>query len=458
MENKNIPWSITPEEAALARACVQKALRAGAGGVRVSLNKSVMDLFSLRSGVLEKVTHNGDRSLMFCIFLDGRFGTFSINRIDEEGLDAFIAEAVATVRMLAPDQFRRLPDPSRLANDAKTGLETGLYDPIYASMTPEKRLQIARDASCFASVQSEGYTIISEETEYSDSLSDLLVLDSNGLEARHLECSFDLGCEYTVQSPDGNRFSGYWWDSSPFLEKLDIKGVCPKALSRATAQIGAGSVPTGAYTMVLESEVASRLLNPMLSALGGYSLQQKNSFMVDTLGKKVFHEGFNLKDIPRTAGANGARFFDSEGVATSNGYVIRGGVVENYFLNTYMAGKMGMDPTVEDCIKASIEPYWGLGGKTPEVIDAQAIMAACGEGILVTGLNGGNCNSATGDFSYGIEGFAFKDGALKPVHGMVATGNMVKLWNSLLAAGTDYRPCMNKQVPTLAFKDIDFSA
>ncbi len=461
MMEMNIPWSITPQEADLARACIAKTLDAGADAVRISLNKSVMDLYSLRNGILEKVTHNGDRSLMFCIFKGGRFGTFSINRLDPEQIDAFIREAVAMVSMLAPDPFRKLPSPERLAKDATTGLETGLYDPAYATMTPEKRLELALQASYYRterSAEKSEYSIISEETEYSDSLSDLLVLDSGGLEARHLESSFEIGCEYTIQGSDGNKYSGYWWDSSPSLGKLQVGGICRKALERAAAQIGAGSTPTGKYTMVVENEVASKMINPLLGALGGYSLQQNNSFLVDSLGKKIFHEGFNLSDTPRTEGANGARLFDSEGVATVNGPVIESGVVKKYFLNTYIAGKMGLEPTVEECIKPVVEPYWGLGGEKPQVIDKQAIMKACGEGILVTGFNGGNCNSATGDFSYGIEGFAFSDGSLRPVHGMVVTGNMIKLWNSLLAAGEDTRPCMNKQVPTLAFKDMDFSA
>lgn len=454
----DIPWSITAEESSLARACIGKALGAGADAVRVTLNKSVMDLCSLRNGELEKVTHNGDRSLMFSIFKGGRFGSFSINRLEEEQLDAFICESVAMVSMLAADPLRRLPSPERLVKDAVTGRETGLYDEAYASMTPERRLELAFGASYYRHAAGKDYTVISEETEYSDSLSDMLVLDSNGLEARHMESSFELGCEYTIQDAEGGKFSGYWWDSSPFLDRLETDSVCRTALERAVAQTGAGSSPSGKYTMVVENEVASRLLNPLLKALGGYSLQQNNSFLMDSLGKKVFHQGFNLDDQPRAEGVNGSRFFDSEGVATKNGPVIQGGVVKKYFLNTYMAGKMDMEPTVEDCIKPVVRPYWGFGGEQPRTISRDTIIDACREGILVTGFNGGNCNAATGDFSYGIEGFAFKDGSMRPVHGMVVTGNMVKLWNSLLAAGTDYRPCMAKQVPTIAFKDIDFSA
>ena len=89
----------------------------------------------------------------------------------------------------------------------------------------------------------------------------------------------------------------------------------------------------------------------------------------------------------------------------------------------------------------------------------QAVLESCGSGIYVCGFNGGNCNPVTGDFSYGIEGFAFRNGKIShPVREMLVTGNMITLWNSLLAAGSDARGCSRWQIPTLAFDGVDFSA
>jgi len=87
------------------------------------------------------------------------------------------------------------------------------------------------------------------------------------------------------------------------------------------------------------------------------------------------------------------------------------------------------------------------------------ILRRCSSGIYVTGFNGGNCNPATGDFSFGIEGFAFSKGRIThPVREMLITGNMVELWNSLTIVGTDVRPSARWQVPTVAFDNVSFSA
>ena len=79
--------------------------------------------------------------------------------------------------------------------------------------------------------------------------------------------------------------------------------------------------------------------------------------------------------------------------------------------------------------------------------------------IIIGRTCGGNCNPATGDFSFGIEGFAFNDGKIShPVREMLITGNMMTLWNSFIAAGTDARECTRWQIPSLAFDDVSFSA
>ena len=94
---------LTDKEIALARASMQFALENGAQKVRVTLNKSLMELFGMLNGELDKVTHALDRSLQVSLFVDGRFGSFSSNRLEEEGLKAFLLGAIDTVRTLEPD-------------------------------------------------------------------------------------------------------------------------------------------------------------------------------------------------------------------------------------------------------------------------------------------------------------------------------------------------------------------
>ena len=483
---------ITDLELDFVREALRMAQEAGAQHARATLSKSEEDLVATLDGEVDRVTHCADRSLSLALFVDGRFGSYSTNKLDPAALEGFIARAVAATRMVAEDPCRSLPDPARCCHDALTGDELGLVDPSRASLSPADRRQLALNASVlfnsrggseplqnfaslipptasqrvppiyeamgghgFAGATSpapvNNYEIISEEGEYSDSIYETVVMDTNGVCCRHSETSFDYGVEITVES-DGEKYSGYWWDASSRLSELDAPACGREALARAAGQIGSAPAPGGRYTAVIDAEMASKLVSPVLRALSGYSIQQNNSFLMDSLGRQVFPEGLTILDVPRIPGQTCSKYFDSEGVATVEAPVVERGVVKQYFINTYMAAKMQMAPTVEDATRPKVLP-WPVAG-----LDRDAILRRCGRGILVTDFNGGNSNPVTGDFSYGVEGYLFENGQIvRPVSGMLMTGNFLQLWSHLVAAGDDARPCQTKLVPTLAFEEVDFS-
>ena len=448
-------------EIEIARHCIAFACANGADSARVNLNKSSIDSCNMLNGELDKVTHAADRSVYLYLYVDGKYGTFSTNMLEKDKLEDFILKAIDMVRMLGEDLCRKLPDTSRTEKNAKTGRELGLYDEALEHSDSDSRLAKAKAMSIWQKCAAGEYTLISEECEYSESYDDSLTIDSQGFEGRHTESAFSFFAEVTIQDKEGNRYSGYWWDTSCRNSETDPSECSRKALERAVAQIGPQPRRSGRARMVVDSSVASRLVAPVLNALNGSALQQKMSFLDGTLGQQVFSEGMNLMDLPRTEGRNGSRMYDSEGVATKDAPVIKDGVICQYFINTYNAEKMGIEPTVEDASRPCLMPYMKgkeLAGEEISV-SLKDILQFCRNGILVTGFNGGNTNPVTGDFSFGIEGFAFSKGKIThPVREMLITGNLKDLWNSLIAAGTDARPSSRWQIPTIAFENVSFSA
>lgn len=468
-----------------AELCLSLAAKHGAQSCRVTLSKSRSDNFATLNGEIDSVSRSSDRSVTLALFVDGRYACFSTNQLGESALDEFIRQAVHLTSSLAADDCRSLPSPERCCTSAVTGDELDLCDNNYQSISEKDKRTDALEAAIFCKVQSvkedprpletaisgetqevdteskplkpttdtaEGYKIISEEGEYSDSLSETLLMDSAGLRCVRRETSFDYYAEVSIIDGEGRKYSAYSWDSSTRKAGLNLKAVGLKALDKAVKSIGSKAAPGGNYTMIAGNEISGRLLTPLLNALGGYALQQGDSFLADSLDKNIFGESLTVIDNPHIKGEGGSRLFDSEGVATVKAQIIEKGVVKKYFLNSYTASKMGLEPTTEDCSRAEVLPY-GEG-----MDDSEAMMRAYGEGILVTGFVGGNCNATTGDFSYGVEGFLFSDGQIvQPISGMLITGNMIELWKNLLAAGKDARRCALKLVPSLAFANVSFS-
>jgi PmbA protein len=201
--------------------------------------------------------------------------------------------------------------------------------------------------------------------------------------------------------------------------------------------------------MIVENKQAGQSLGPLISALNGSSIQQRQSFLIDMIGEKIGSDLLTLTDDPFIVSGRGSRLFDGEGIATKKRSVFENGVLKTYFIDTYYGKKLGVEPNSGDTTNLVFKP----GEK-----DLEALLADISRGILVTGFNGGNSNPVTGDFSYGIEGFLVEKGELvKPVAEMNITGNFKQLWKDLVAVGNDVDPSRSWILPSLMFDNVDFS-
>ena len=469
MENK-LEYTITEEETRIADRSVVLAVEAGASAVQVTLDKARTEIYALLDGELDNIRQTGDRALTFKVYADGRYGVFSTNRLEESSIRDLLVKAVQNVRMLAPDRFRKLPAKEDTANDAVRGDEMGLVWYGYDTVTADEKLAMAKNVSVFAEFREaapdRNWKVVSEEVEYNNTLTDTYLTNSDGIHCRHTETSFEVCAQMTVEDNAGDKYSGFWWDYSISPEKVRASDCGHKAVMQAVSQIGPVNADGGRHVMVVSNRIAGRLLQPVLDALGGRAIQQKSSFLTDSLGKQIFAKGLNIMDMPREKGKCGAILFEQDGRACLNREIITDGVVMEYFISTYMSGKLDMPATSECANRPVVKPF-----VDNELVEGQdnasasgsigeaEILDLCGSGILVTDFNGGNCNAATGDFSYGVEGLLFENGKVTaPICNMLITGNIVELWNNLIAAGNDPLDGMSRQVPTVAFKDVNFSS
>ena len=346
---KSLDFAISDAEIEIADKSVQMVLDAGASAVMVSLDKAKTEIYALLDGEIDNIRQTGDRSLTFNIYADGKYGTFSTNRFEEDSLLDFLCKAVETVRMLVADPFRGLPDKKDLATDAVNGDEMGLCWYGYDSVSRDEKLEMARRVSVFgefsAPSSDRNWRVVSEEVEYNNTLSDTYLTSSDGCRCRQTETSFEVSSQVTVEDNEGNKYSGLWWDYDVSPEKVLSSECGRKAVEMAVMQIAPVNVDKGKYTMVVSRLVSGRLLQPVLNALSSLSVYQKSSFLVDALGKQVFSKGLNVMDMPLEKGKSGAILFETDGRACRNREIISDGVVKENFTSIYMSRKLGIPPT-----------------------------------------------------------------------------------------------------------------
>ena len=436
---------ISNENKKLAQWALDYALKNGCRAAKVSLYSGSNTSFELRDARMDKLQQASESRMSLSLYVDGRYGTYSSNRLDKEELESFIRNGVESTRHLAEDEARVLPDASRYYKGGKPDLQ--LLDPRFDAVNPDDKVALAKAVA--EEALGKDPRIISVESSYGDGDGFSYQITSNGFEGETRQSWYSLSASVSVKGEGESRPSSYWYESSLYLDKLIKEGVGQKALERTLRKIGQKKTKSGRYTLVVDPMNSGQLLRPMVSAVFGSALQQKNSFLLDKLGQKVGSDKFTLLDEPHLVGASGARYFDSEGVATERRSVFDKGVLKTYYIDTYNAKKMGVEPTIANPSVLVMQ----TGDK-----DLNGLVAGVDHGILVTGFNGGNSNSSTGDFSYGIEGFLIENGELTlPLSEMNVTGNMITLWSSLAETGNDPRLNSSWRIPSLVFEGVDFS-
>ena len=439
-------------EVEAAQRALDTVMKLGAEACRITMNFGIQNSFSALDGNLENLQNANDRNLYIQIISNGRYGAYSTNRLNKEELDLFIRQAMATNGYLTPDSARSLPPKELCWSGTEEDLDQ--YDPYILEMDPQKKKEIAFEV--MDEIYGKNKKIVSVNTEYGDMLEYQYMIDSQGFEGDMLQSNFTVSAECSVKGRGKARSEGWWYESSLHYKDFSFAGCGKKALERALGKLNPKEHAGGRMNMIVDNMSASRLVSPIFQALNGSNIQQRNSFLLDKKGEKVFSDKMTLIDNPHWVGMSGSRYFDGDGIATGPMDIIRNGRVETYFINTYSANKMGIAPTVES---ASV-PYFSLEEFAPEHrnLSHTDMVKVMGTGILVTGFNGGNCNGLTGDFSYGIEGFYFENGEiLFPVREMNISGNIVSLWQNLALVGNDARTCSRWLIPSLAFENVDFT-
>lgn len=432
------------EKYTLAKWAMQHALDNGADDVGIIISESKSSNVDVREQKIDTLKEAIQSSMSVRLFVDNKYSVHRTNRLEQKELAHFIEQAIAGTKYLSPDPFRSLPDPALYYKGEERDLST--VDPSYDQLDPKTKVDLAFQVE--KEVYQKDDRIISVTASYSDHTSSRLMLTSNGFEGETSNSSFSLYASVSVDGGDARPSEG-WSERAIFFDQLKKSEVGTTALDRALKKIGQKKIASGKYDMLVENLSVPRLFSPLINALNGYSIQQKNSFLIDKLGQKVASPKLTLTDDPFLQRGLGSHLFDGEGLAAKKRMVFNQGVLETYFIDTYYAKKLETEPTTGETSNLIFEQ----GDKNLE-----ALIKGMRKGILVTGFNGGNTNGSTGDFSYGIDGFLIENGEIiQPVSEMNISGNMKDLWVSLAEVGNDPNLNSSWQTPSMVFEGIDFS-
>ena len=402
-----------------------EAKKQGATDAEAGLNIESGLAVTARLGDVETIEHHREQGLGVTVYIGKRKGSASTTDLNTASIKETVSAACSIARYTSEDDYAGLPDKDRLAKDFP---DLDLYYPWSVSADEATSLAIA----CEDAARSWHKEISNSEGATVNSHQGLRIMGNTlGFFHGYSTTRHSLSCSVIGQRGDSMQ-RDYWYSVARNAENLEsVVEVGKKAAERTIRRLESRSLSTRNCPVLYSSEIASGLIGSLIGAVSGGNLYRKSSFLLDSLGKKIFPEFIHIHEQPHLRNALGSAPYDAEGVATRNRDIVVDGVLRSYVLSSYSARKLGMETT------------GNAGGVHNLTIDAgdkdfEGLLTQMNTGLLVTELIGHGVNMVTGDYSRGAAGFWVENGEIQyPVEGITIAGNLKDMFMGIVAVGND---------------------
>jgi PmbA protein len=429
----------------LAQDVLDHARTSGASDCEVDVSEGFGQSVSVRCGEVETIEYNRDKGIGVTIYLGQHKGHASTSDFSPAAWRETVEAALNIARFTAADPSAGLPDAALLASRQQGFADLDLYHPWLLSVEGAIDLAQRCEQAAFAVSKqisnSEGASVSIQEGQFI-SANSLGFMGGYPNSRHYLSCSVIAGKDEAMQRDD-------WYSTSRDAKQLaSPEAIGDYAARRALSRLGARKIKTCKVPVLFEAPLASSLIGSFVHAVSGGSLYRKTSFLVDSLGKRVFSKKMQISERPHLPGGIASSPFDSDGVATFDREVVVDGVLQGYFLSAYTARKLGLATTgnAGGCHNLIVHP-----GKR----DFKGMLKKMGRGLLVTELLGQGVNYVNGDYSRGAAGYWVEGGEIvHAVEEITIAGNLRDMFRNVAAVGNDVLLRGSKQVGSILIEQM----
>jgi PmbA protein len=386
---------------------------------------------SVRKGELENVERNRDKSLGVTVYIGQRRGNASTSDFSEAAIEQTVQAAYDIARFTAEDPAAGLPDAQDIAAPAEQPA-LDLFHPWEIDSEQAARIALLCEEAAFKTnrriTNSEGAGVSAQQSHFFSA-------HTRGFRGGYASSRHSISVAPIAGRGDHMQRDA-WYSSMRDAAELSAPGAIGRyAAERALSRLNARKISTRECPVLFESPLAAGLLGALVQATSGGALYRRSTFLLDSLGKKVFPEHIDVTEDPHVLRGKGSSPFDDEGVRTRARKVVDAGRIEGYFLSSYSARKLGMKTT------------GNAGGSHNLVLrsrltqagdDLDEMLRKLGTGLFVIELMGQGVNYVTGDYSRGASGFWVENGRIvHPVQEITIAGNLKDMFMGIEAVGAD---------------------
>ena len=298
--------------------------------------------------------------------------------------------------------------------------------------------------------RSAGASIAQVTAGYSDSRRRILVANSDGLLTGddRVRTRFSVHC---VASGDGGLQTGYHTFAFTLgfevFEDHPVEEAAERAARRAMTKLSARPAPSGVLPVVIKSGSGGILFHEACGhGLEADHIVKDSSVYTGRIGQAVAGRGVTLVDDGTFGSHWGSLGIDDEGRPTQRNVLIEDGVLTDYMWDYLRARKEGRTSSGNGRRQSyqhlpmvrMTNTFLLAGDEEPDEIVAQTP-----HGVYVAQLGGGQVNTATGDFVFGMnEAYLIENGRItEPIRDANLIGNGPDVLSKIDAIGNDFDMC-----------------
>jgi PmbA protein len=408
----------------------------------------------VKEGKVDAFTCSEPVGVSVRILKAGSMGFSYSTSLDEADLGRMIDSALVGAENQTPDEFHGFP----LLEDYPA--IPGMFDEGLALVGEEEKIGRALELERLTLAADHRIRRVRKST-YGESAYAVAIRNSHGLEGLYRGTS--ISSSVAALAEDGGESQMGWdYGFSTAFAGITIEGIARNAAARAAGLLGARKIPTMRCPAILDSYVATDILEVLAPAFLAENVQKGKSLLAGREGEQLFAACLIIRDDGILPGGMATAPFDGEGALRRNTVLVKGGVLLGYLYDGYTGCKAGRPSTgnaarggIKGPPRAGINNFFIENGTAGQSTLADGI----GRGLLVTSVMGMHtANPISGDFSVGAAGFLIENGVVtSPVKGVAIAGNLMELFRNVEMVGNDLRFFGAVGAPSLRIASLDVS-
>ncbi|MGH9301010.1 MAG: TldD/PmbA family protein [Acidimicrobiales bacterium] len=432
---------------AVVEAVLGRSLAQGGEFAEVFVEDKRSSAVSMDDARIEELSSGRDRGAGIRVVVGETTGFAHTTDLSEVGLMA-AAEAAGSVAKAGGGGTRTVSlsvPGSRDGADRAVGGD-GLIRPDQVS----KSAKVALLERANAQARSSDGAVTQVMAGYGDSLRRILVANSDGLWATDEQVRTRLSVTCVAEGDTGMQ-TGY--ESAAFtrgfemFEDTDPEQVASEAARRAVAKLRARPAPSGVVPIVIKSGTGGILFHEACGhGLEADHIVKDSSVYTGRVGELVASPLVTLVDDGTVSRQWGTAGIDDEGRPSQRNVLIQDGILTDYMWDFLRARKEkkvssanGRRQSYEHLPMVRMTNTYLMAGQE----DPDEILAQTPNGVYVAQLGGGQVNTATGDFVFGMtEAYLIENGRItEPLRNANLIGNGPDVLSRIDVVGNDFGMC-----------------